>query len=325
MPSMRASIYIASAIVLSLVNAAFIKQREVAALATGSPEHIVTAISKRHIHDSMQFCVQGTTEFVVLATPIAMVMDGLPLSYTNCHTHATETLCVGPGGSEVQISIVLATIHDAYESDDEHDHDNHDHEPEMHSPIAGQNCHFHAGIEHCVDSAYEAVSTEISCARTDRDYNIKLRVGLVFVILATSAIGVFGPIFLSLILPPKANRVLLVFKQFGTGVIISTAFVHLFTHTSLMFENKCLKGVDYEATPAAILMAGIFLSFFVEYTDQRIVHARHARLIDANQETLSSVALAKMRVSNEVVSVLVMEAGIVFHSLLIGLTLVVAG
>ncbi|KAF3914518.1 hypothetical protein AA313_de0208294 [Arthrobotrys entomopaga] len=89
-----------------------------------------------------------------------------------------------------------------------------------------------------------------------------------------------------------------------------------------MFENECLKGVDYEATPAAILMAGIFLSFIVEYTGQRVVQARHARLIDANQ---GSLHLAEMKISNETVSVLVMEAGIIFHSLLIGLTLVVAG
>ncbi|KAF3913387.1 hypothetical protein ABW20_dc0107725 [Dactylellina cionopaga] len=92
-----------------------------------------------------------------------------------------------------------------------------------------------------------------------------------------------------------------------------------------MFTNECLKGLDYESTTAAILMAGIFLSFLVEYTGQRVVHARHARLMEANRDNISSALMAEMKISNEIVSVLVLEAGIIFHSLLIGLTLVVAG
>lgn len=37
---------------------------------------------------------------------------------------------------------------------------------------------------HCVGG-----STEATCERKDRDYNVKLRIGLLFVILFTSAIG----------------------------------------------------------------------------------------------------------------------------------------
>lgn len=50
---------------------------------------------------------------------------------------------------------------------------------------------------------------------------------MIFVVLVTSLIGVLGPILLSPILPAKAQVVLTVTRQFGTGIIISTAFIHV--------------------------------------------------------------------------------------------------
>jgi zinc transporter 1/2/3 len=67
---------------------------------------------------------------------------------------------------------------------------------------------------------------ENTCERVDRDYNINLRVGLLFAMLATSAIGVFSPILVASYVSPS-HPVFTVLRQFGTGVIISTAFVHV--------------------------------------------------------------------------------------------------
>lgn len=39
--------------------------------------------------------------------------------------------------------------------------------------------------------------------------------------------GVFGPILMSTFVQVKTNLFLTILKQFGTGVIISTAFVHV--------------------------------------------------------------------------------------------------
>lgn len=50
---------------------------------------------------------------------------------------------------------------------------------------------------------------------------------MLFVVLVASSIGVYGPILLSRFTPVKSNMFLIVLKQFGTGVIISTAFVHV--------------------------------------------------------------------------------------------------
>ncbi|KAK6337626.1 hypothetical protein TWF730_003021 [Orbilia blumenaviensis] len=275
---------------------------------TGAPAAAPTAITSCHTHSTEIYCLADATEYLVMATPTS---SQFPAQYTSCHSHGSDMFCVAPNGEDVEVRLAGA--------EEEEDHIGDD-------PLAGGlTCHFHAGVEHCVGAEGENSGAARVCTRTDRDYNIKLRVGLLFVILATSAIGVFGPILLSLVLPPKAYSILLIFKQFGTGVIISTAFVHLFTHANLMFTNECLEGVDYEGTTAAIVMGGLFLSFLVEYCGQRIVHARHAKLVEANHENMSSAVMAEMKIQNEIVSVLILEAGIIFHSLLIGLTLVVAG
>jgi zinc transporter 1/2/3 len=95
-----------------------------------------------------------------------------------------------------------------------------------------------------------------------------------------------------------------------------------------MFTNECLGEMKYEGITAAILMAGIFVSFFVEYIGSRFV-ARHNQppkeeeVAAAAEEEASALAAPPPRV--ELVKLYVLEAGIIFHSLLIGLTLAVSG
>lgn len=267
------------------------------AAVTGAP----TAVSDCHMHDSDVFCMWGTTEYQVMTT--ATATQDIPPTFTDCHAHGSDTFCMGPGGADIEIV--------AQGASDSHQ----DHGDETAGDASGSslNCHFHAGVEHCTGGTDSEASAS-TCESVTRDYNIPLRVGLLFVILVTSAIGVYAPILLHSVWPTKTHTLLLVLKQFGTGVILSTAFVHLFTHAQLMFGNSCLGELEYEATTAAIVMGGIFLSFLVEYIGKRIVLARMAR----SPGTVS-------RLSPETVSVLVLEAGIIFHSILIGITLVVAG
>ncbi|KAJ8060465.1 hypothetical protein OCU04_010789 [Sclerotinia nivalis] len=211
----------------------------------------------------------------------------------------------------------------------------------------GENCHFHAGVEHCVGGSATA-----TCERKDRDYNVKLRIGLLFVILFTSAIGVYAPIVMARVL--KANGTGIVFtvvKQFGTGVIIATALVHLATHAALMFGNSCLGELKYEATTTAIMMAGAFIAFLIDFTGHRLAHWRRQSTIERQAASISSQdnpheeaavkdqptpTLAHLSHhhdndnlgtthANDGLSIFILEAGIIFHSLLIGITLVVAG
>lgn len=218
----------------------------------------------------------GTTSFSMGIT--ATNTGELPAEFTGCHDHGPDLYCFGEGGQDIMASPVEENLQ----------------------------CHFHAGVEHCLapGESENGGTTERSCERTDREYNVPLRVGLLFVIMATSAIGVFGPIFLMRWLPPKAHVIFIIIKQFGTGVVISTALVHLYTHAELMFTNPCLTGITFEGTTAAVVMGGLFMSFLVEFIGQRFVRHKMAKGYDA-----------RSWFSPETVSILVLEAGIIFHSI----------
>ncbi|KAL2691206.1 hypothetical protein Neosp_001587 [[Neocosmospora] mangrovei] len=241
---------------------------------------------------------------------------------TECHMHETSLYCMGPSSTEYYVQTTITNTEDYCMSDDgeapiilAEDVESGAADPEE------EHCHFHAGVEHCVGGSHgsEEEGTR-SCGKVDRDYKIGIRIGMLFVVLVASSIGVFGPILMSTFMPIKSNLFLIVLKQFGTGVIISTAFVHLFTHATMMFGNECLGELLYEATTAAIVMAGLFISFLIEYFVHRAMRWQENKE-NKSEGVMSPQALAKAELTN----VTIMEAGIIFHSLLIGITLVVAG
>ncbi|KAH7040586.1 uncharacterized protein B0I36DRAFT_357863 [Microdochium trichocladiopsis] len=279
-------------------------RRQATATPTPTAASSMTAVSSCHRHASEVWCEFGTTEYEV---QVPATMTGpLPSAFTDCHSHGSDTFCVDNNGDDVEILGYQPAA--ATTAGDSHGEEGHNHEGEGEGEAAQDgnvHCHDHAGVEHCVGGSG---AEEVSCEGKDRDYNIGLRIGMIFVVLATSMIGVLGPIFLAPVLPQKAQVVFTVIKQFGTGIIISTAFIHLFTHAQLMFGNQCVGPLEYEGTTAAVVMAGIFLAWLVEYGSHRA-----ARKFWSNSHY-----------NDEVVSVIVLEAGIIFHSILIGITVVVA-
>ncbi|KAJ4258785.1 high-affinity Zn(2+) transporter zrt1 [Fusarium torreyae] len=255
----------------------------------------ITAVSDCHMHEtslSSEYYVQTTITNT----------EEYPAQLTGCHSHGDETYCMSDDG---EAPILAAEDVESGEADPDEEH-----------------CHFHAGVEHCVGGSHGSEGEgERSCGRTDREYKIGIRIGMLFVVLVASAIGVFGPILMSTFTPVRSNIVLIILKQFGTGVIISTAFVHLFTHASMMFGNECLGELLYEATTAAIVMAGLFISFLIEFLVQRTMRWQATKKAETEEMTISPKAVEKAEMAN----ITIMEMGIIFHSLLIGITLVVAG
>lgn len=81
-------------------------------------------------------------------------------------------------------------------------------------------------------------------------------------------------------------------------------FVKLYTHASLMFGNPCLGELKYEATTSAVAMAGLFLSWLVDYVSHRLAK-HHAATKSANMA----------HYNDDVVNVLILEVGIIFHSI----------
>ncbi|CAD0114699.1 unnamed protein product [Aureobasidium uvarum] len=205
-----------------------------------------------------------------------------------CHMHETQQFCMGPSATDDSFCM---------------------------SPAGGEVL---AQVQTAdgEEPAGEVSADGGTCEAVERDYNIPLRIGLVFAILATASIGVFGPIFLSLGRFKRGSIVMSIIKQFGTGVIISTALVH--------------------ATTAAIVMAGIVISFVPEYVGARVFLWRVSKhtapsspspeqshepkgadttetsvghhLVHSGDAHTQSPALQKLKVN-------IMEAGIIFHSL----------
>ncbi|KAI8938185.1 hypothetical protein NX059_005850 [Plenodomus lindquistii] len=311
-----------------------------AALATPT----ITAVSDCHAHSTVNWCMYGTEEYQI-AGPTAT--EEFQAEYTDCHTHGgAETFCVDNAGRDVQVLVEGTESETGTHTDD--------YSGETAAEPAGteENCHSHAGVEHCTGGSE---SEEVNCDAPTRDYNVGLRVGLLFVILVTSGLGVFTPILTTRFnLIGQNNIIFVILKQFGTGIVISTAFIHLFTHAHLMFGSECLGELEYEGVTAAIFMAGLFLSFFVDYLGARFVQWRQNKHVGSsaevavaggdNKSTTDSTpsptpdhdfnrshglahAHGPMREATpmeEKINVMNLEAGIVFHSILIGITLVVA-
>lgn len=279
-----------------------------------------TAVTDCHFHGTAQLCVNGAgKEGSIIPAPTKT--DDAPPSYTGCHSHDADMFCVNADGDEVQFAV--ESVAEATTSST--------------GSTSGMNCHFHAGVEHCVgegESEHEASST---CGTIDRDYDIPLRIGLLFVILVTSAIGSFGPLVASKLFnfSLEGGYVMVVIRNFSIGVLISTALVHLMTHADLMWGSSCIE-LKYEATGTAITMAGIFLTFILEYGAHKFVMMRGLKKVQQQTDEEKKISDEETSVvsheghdhflgANDKVSILAMEAGIVFHSILIGITLVVAG
>lgn len=153
---------------------------------------------------------------------------------------------------------------------------------------APQDCHSHGGVQHCAGA-----SDDMTCERPDGNYNMRIRVGSLFIVFVTSSVAVFGPILLRRFAKNMSTTGIrfTMIKQFGTGVIISTALIHLLTHASLQFASKCLGELDYEATTTAIVMAGAFLTFLVEFLGGRyIMHRRSQEAATASVSANGSSA-----------------------------------
>ena len=78
-----------------------------------------------------------------------------------------------------------------------------------------------------------------------------------------------------------------------------------------MFGNECLGELKYEATTAAIVMAGLFISFLIEFVVHRMMKWQASKKSDTDETYISPKAIA----SAEMANITIMEAGIIFHSL----------
>jgi len=224
----------------------------------------------------------------------------------------------------------------------------------------------------------------VACSGSN-DYNGRMgvRISSIFVILVGSTFGAVFPVFARRrrhkLVP---NWVFFAAKYFGSGVIITTAFIHLLAPANEALGDECLTGVIAKYPwPEGIALMTIFLMFFLELMTMRYAkfgdgddHSHDAghthATTPANKTDSSSSSLegakgedlevgvknnpnmrgedhlgherehtaigeqksdtkphihAQSEYAAQLTAVFILEFGVIFHSIFIGLTLAVAG
>ncbi|OBZ84635.1 Zinc transporter 5 [Choanephora cucurbitarum] len=210
--------------------------------------------------------------------------------------------------------------------------------------------------------ADETSTEEDACAAVPiQDYHLGLRIGSIFIILGTSAIGTYVPILLHRFSPYKRGAIrdwLLTIgkndEHIGTGVILATAFVHMLPDALENFESPCLTDgwLSYEAFAGVFCMIASFALQLLEIVS--VAHLNKMRRlkqerIDAenvnNEKASNSYKQTDASVTEEHdhhigdshghthgafleadeaykhIGTYILELGIVMHSILIGIAL----
>ncbi len=199
-------------------------------------------------------------------------------------------------------------------------------------------------------------SSDGTCQNTNGyDGRLGLRVSAVFVIMFSSTFGAFFPLAAKRFSCLRLGGFTFTFaKYFGSGVIVATAFIHLLAPANNELKDPCLTGAitDYD-WPEGIALMAVFVMFYFELLamrklgglvpvavedevkpmsapqdeetvlPERDIHMSHAQdhqAPDANPRDLS-----KEKYTAQLLGMYILEFGVIFHSVIIGLTLAVSG
>ncbi|KAF9786426.1 ZIP-like iron-zinc transporter [Thelephora terrestris] len=169
-----------------------------------------------------------------------------------------------------------------------------------------------------------------------------LRIGSIFIILVGATSGALFPVLAKrskqINLPPYFFEFA---KYFGSGVIFATGFIHLLSPALDALGSPCLSDA-WTAYPYALALAmlSLFSLFVVELVAFRWGTARLARLgiprecdttsghhhvhhEKGDEEAASTSSSGPDSALAQIISIAILEFGVVLHSVLVGLTLAV--
>ncbi|KAJ5114459.1 hypothetical protein NUU61_000218 [Penicillium alfredii] len=194
------------------------------------------------------------------------------------------------------------------------------------------------------------------------DGRLGARISAIFVILVASSAATFFPVIAQRV--PRLRVPLYVYlfaKYFGAGVIVATAFIHLLDPAyGEIGPNSCVGMTghwgDYAWCPAIVLVS-LMVIFLMDFGAERWVevryglcrddpepimasesesgHLHHHRDSDSRPrsqdkqakeiESQSEASWAERSFRQQIAAFLILEFGVIFHSVIIGLNLGVAG
>ncbi|KAL9934496.1 hypothetical protein V8E36_006952 [Tilletia maclaganii] len=293
-------------------------------------------------HDHEHEEATPTTSAGASVSAASAVVEPSPTGRGACHLHGDHWHCAlnedGTVSSEEE------------EEEEGHSHEGHSHEG-----------HSHAGHSHGPSAEYGCGLAPLegySLGLAIGAIFILLGVSLIGVLLP-SVSGYFNSRVESRGGDSTHSRgvfawLVFVLQHFGGGVILSTAFVHLLAHAATYFNNSCIGELQYEATSPAIAMAAIWLMFAIDFFALRPLRQRVLRTAgvvpagccsmpeafrphtvshgdkhstgsesEVDAQSLEAANAAQGRLAK--CEVLALEAGIIFHSIIIGVSVGTSG
>ncbi|KAI8374123.1 ZIP zinc transporter-domain-containing protein [Radiomyces spectabilis] len=272
-------------------------------------------------------------------------------------------LCALVAVTQAQDQVGHDHAHDEVAHDHDHDHDHgtavepgHDHTSEPHTHEAvdpathqhvsepGHDSAAEAGHEVAHDHSAEAGHSHAghshgseSCeAEAIENYDMGMRVGSIFILMVTSAVGIFAPIILHRIHPYSKGDIrdwiLTVAKFFGTGVILATAFIHMLPEALERFHSPCLSegwhsyhgfgGLFCMIAALALQLIELAAIANLEKMSKQRSNSPTGSIEKGYTEThVHSAGLLEHDQALRNIGTLVLEFGIVMHSIIIGITL----
>jgi zinc transporter 1/2/3 len=170
----------------------------------------------------------------------------------------------------------------------------------------------------------------------------------VFLLLGVSGLGIFGTLALSYMKGSEkfVSKVLQIFKMFGIGIIIATAWIHLLPEAFASFSSECLTGYWTRFGVGYVGLFALIATFFIQMIENKTMgygnhlhgHAAHAHgpvhspaqieMLQPNtdprtESDSNNESEAKLVENNKekFFTIELVEMGVLVHSLVIGLTL----
>ncbi|KAK9761587.1 hypothetical protein K7432_013413 [Basidiobolus ranarum] len=195
------------------------------------------------------------------------------------------------------------------------------------------------------------------------NYSMPLHIAAIFIVLITSALGIFSSLILSRFPAHKVTDFAVnIGKHFGTGVILATGFIHMFPGALFALTNPCVpKAISAEYTSfaglfamlAALILQAIEYIACQYYSKRLSTNAEHTHTHVTTTEAKESSCNADehlhahvtateakenacavnehchahgslMDLENRRISTYLLELGIALHSVLIGISVGVA-
>ncbi|OWY95142.1 Zinc (Zn2)-Iron (Fe2) Permease [Phytophthora megakarya] len=182
----------------------------------------------------------------------------------------------------------------------------------------------------------------------DQDYDVSLHVGAIFIIFAVSLIGSFVPVIAQKI--PRCSTDSIVMEgisAFAFGVVLATGLIHMVNEGIEKLSDECLGSIveEYGCLGLAIVLATMVLMHFIECesvvffgSEGSTLHGHGHDHVDAHAKSTISTGsnsssssdhpyqrgdvdkLAHTGIRRKIATI-IFEAGVIFHSLIVGLDL----